>query len=755
MKIKHVFWIAIVTLTTFVSCHRDIDDDFSEEVSTTFQPIVYQEITGSIIGFVYDEAYLPVADAQVSIYSTTTKTDEHGIFYIKNAKMDRQGTYLKVVKNGYFLGSDIVYPLEEGAAYTRVKMLKLDNALNFSAAVGGEIAIPEGGKVIFPAGAIANADGTPYQGQVLVSARFLNPNHPDMGDMMPGGLMADGANGNTYVLATLGMAAIELHDPSGKSLNILKGKEATLELPAVTGYQGNEVPFWYFDEAKGRWQEEGVAVLQGNKFVAQVKHFSFWNLDVPYPLIQLCGKVTYENGYPAQNVNVRIDVDGLGTRFGYIDENGMFCGKVPKDVRLKISILSNVCNKTLAETTIGPLKDDTQMNTIIVDKVDIYSIAGKITCQGSAPLSGVVVLRANNRLYPFATDENGNFNINISGLVCNTSDQVSVFGFDNASHNASNEIVLPNKINTNLELEICDTGCPLDGQITYDCDETISVQITRGSGQYTYQWENSATTASIHVSTFDLFNPKTYCVTVTDLVNNCSKTFCNLFAKPELGIESNCQDGIIYAYPQGGQQPYTILWSNGKTDQELHVTQAGTYCITLTDNLGCSVEKCVEFNPVTMNTTPISCSNQTYRFDSSPFSTGNYYPQGANGGRITYPIEINIFETGFIFDIFIGNDHCSFYDRITLPRLINGLKATPTHTTCSGCSDGKIQIELINGATCENCVAGSTRVYKTDNLNTDLSSINNNGNLSAGNYYVVVVDNNTNCFIAFEKVTIN
>ncbi len=754
MKIVHGLWIVLIAIVTFVSCHKDADKDFEDDEITTFQPKVYQEIIGSIAGYVYDESGLPVADAQVAIYSTTTRTNAHGIFYIKNAKMDRQGTYLRVQKNGFFLGSDFVYPLEDGAAYSRIKMLTLDKSQSFTASIGGEISMLQGGKVIFPDSAIANANGTAYHGKVFVSSRFLNPNQSDMGDMMPGGLMADGANGNTYVLATLGMAAIELHDADGKSLNILKGKKATIEMPAVTGYNADEVPFWYFDELKGRWQEEGKAILKGNSYVAQVSHFSFWNLDVPYPLVELCGQVLYENGKPAQNINVTIEAAGLGTRYGYINENGKFCGKVPKGVQLKIKIHSSICNKILKETTIGPLTDDTQINQLIVDKIDVYSIAGVVTCQGTAPDEGIVVLKVNDKLYPFVTDKNGAFDINISALVCNPNDKVSVFGFDNKSNKTSTSLTLIEKTNHDLNLEICEVGCPLDGNIVFDCDVTMSVQIISGSGQYTYLWENKATTSNITIPQFDLYNPKTYCVTVTDIGNNCSKTFCNLFSKPDMGIETDCQAGIIYAYPGGGQQPYSLTWSDGSTGNELHTTKPGIYCVTFTDNLGCPVEKCIDLNPMSLNKTPISCTNNIYRFDSSPFSTGNYYPNGSNPGRLTYPIAINVFETGFSFGIFLTNDHCSYYDTLTLPRLVNGLVTTPKHTTCSSCNDGSIQIGSLQGATCENCEIGQIFIFDINDLNTDLYAANVQSELTKGEYYVVVADLKTGCYIGFNKVSI-
>ena len=73
------------------------------------QATVVDEIQSTIIGMVFDENNVPVADATVLTYNTQTKTNEKGIFVIRNARMDKQGTYIKIIKSGYILGSDFVY----------------------------------------------------------------------------------------------------------------------------------------------------------------------------------------------------------------------------------------------------------------------------------------------------------------------------------------------------------------------------------------------------------------------------------------------------------------------------------------------------------------------------------------------------------------------------------------------------------------------------------------------------------------------
>ena len=58
------------------------------------------------------------------------------------------------------------------------------------------------------------------------------------------------------------------------------------------------MPLWYFDEDGGYWIEDGVATLQGNTYVGEVTHFTFWNYDFPYPSATLCITLQDESGNP-------------------------------------------------------------------------------------------------------------------------------------------------------------------------------------------------------------------------------------------------------------------------------------------------------------------------------------------------------------------------------------------------------------------------------------------------------------------------
>jgi gliding motility-associated-like protein len=125
---------------------------------------------------------------------------------------------------------------------------------------------------------------------------------------------------------------------------------------------------------------------------------------------------------------------------------------------------------------------------------------------------------------------------------------------------------------------------------------SITLSPYGGTGAFTYTWSNGS-------STKDLTNIKSgqYIVTVTDN-NSCSVIDTTIIYQPDLLTVSlyspisfsgynvssyQGTDGSIDATVNGGTIPYTYLWSNGSSTEDLNNLAFGNYIVTVIDTNGC------------------------------------------------------------------------------------------------------------------------------------------------------------------------
>lgn len=754
MKTK-LFYLVMVTLFTILSCHKD-DETFSETDITKFSAEVVQEIQSTIIGYVYDENNKPVTDATVMIYSTQTKTNENGLFVLENAKMDKQGTYIKIFKAGFILGSDFVYPQKNATTYSYTKLLSLSSSDSFLAMDGGVINAEDGGKITFAAQCILDNNGNAYNGKVFVTAKYLSPNAKDLSDKMPGGLMADAANGNTVILGTLGMMAIELRDETGNELQLDKQKPAEIQFPINTTFSPETIQLWSFDEDKGRWKEEGIATKSNNVYIAKVNHFSFWNCDAPFPLIEVCGRVVDNQGNPLSNVRVSVDAMGLGISYGYTNSDGVFCGKMPKNVALKISFkkFSN-CDQGSNMITVGPFNTNTTLADFVFTATTANVLEGTIVCNGVPIPYGIIMVNINDKKTIFTADESGKYRIDFSFLTCEDPFEAQIFGFDNNNSKTSPIYVVKSANIQTLSIDVCKVNCNFTSMIKFDCDKRIDAIITGGSGNFNYKWSTGSTESFIIAP--DPLNPTTYCVTVTDNIDSCVSIACGLLQLPNGYINTDCSTNEI-TFQSTNNEVLTYSWSNGSTTKSITTIIPGIYTVTVTStNSGCSKVYTTDFTqPPLLDNNVSFCNKNLFNFYSSYFTFGYATNNAGKMIPLDFPIEINLLDIGFDFNIFISdNNECNNSTVVSIPRLVNGLNAIAQNTTCPTCNDGKINITTNPNALCTNCTFGSVKVFNIGDLNTDLTAQNDAGTLAKGTYYVVVTDQNNGCFIAFQEVVIN
>ena len=300
-----------------------------------------------------------------------------------------------------------------------------------------------------------------------------------------------------------------------------------------------------------------------------------------------------------------------------------------------------------------------------------------------------------------------------------------------------------NVTNPTLDVSInVDNGVTCEG----GSDGILTTTATGGSGNYSYLWSNNGLTQTI--SNLSAGN---YTVAVTDLDNGCVG-FASITLYPEViltisigVVNSNCgnSDGSATAFVTGGSGSYAYNWSNGQITQTATGLSAGTYTVTVTDNVfGCTKDTTVVVNNVSDFTISLIglndavCGGATGNINIGVsggsgifnylWTPGNVTSQDVSGlvGNATYCVEVTDSISGCVQNM------CFFINEISPMTLSN---FNITDADC-GTSSGSITASVVGG----------TPNYAW-HWNTGVNIIGASSgisNLAAGYYYVTITDGN-------------
>jgi len=223
----------------------------------------------------------------------------------------------------------------------------------------------------------------------------------------------------------------------------------------------------------------------------------------------------------------------------------------------------------------------------------------------------------------------------------------------------------------------------------------------------TYLWSNGATTQDITG-----LGAGTYTVTATSS-GGCTATETYTVTEPSTIVSNidsvdnalcnGANNGAIYTSASSGGGPLTYSWSTGDTTANISNLTAGSYCLTITDSLGCSETVCQTLTePAAINinidtTINILCNgDNTGSINiTTTGGTPSYNYQWSNGNTTQ-----NLSNTGansYIVTVTDANNCIS-----TASATIN--EPTPIllldsigNVSCGGTSDGRITITPSGG----------------------------------------------------------
>ncbi len=481
MKLKLIFTLCLFGM--LMSCDKDTisNDDQQNDTPSNFSEYFGSEITRSFLGNVMDSNGNPIEGVTISIGTDQVQTDANGVFSMEDAQVNQRFAYVKAQKTGYIHGSRALVPTN---GVNKVSIMLLEETVAGSTTSGTEktIAIANGASVSLK-GDYIKADGSSYSGDLDVIVHHLDPTDTNVALLMPGMLYAENEANQERMLQTLGMLAVELRGTAGEDLNLAENSSAEIKIPvdaSLMGIAPSTIPLWCFDEDKGYWIEEGEATLVGNNYIGTVKHFSFWNCDIPAEAINLCVSVINESETAFANTSVTITSNTFGTRSGYTNELGEVCGLVPSGETLEINVYDfAICGSNVIYTsTIGPYNADDNITVMVEETSDIIheTVIGTFAdCNENLITNGYVVLTYGEQTF-YDTVTDGAFEINM--LRCSSSDSFSIEAIDTNNLQTTGAINYTFDVTTETNLGNLLSCNTVTEFIQYTVDDTDEVLIT-------------------------------------------------------------------------------------------------------------------------------------------------------------------------------------------------------------------------------------------------------------------------------------
>ncbi len=373
----------------------------------------------------------------------------------------------------------------------------------------------------------------------------------------------------------------------------------------------------------------------------------------------------------------------------------------------------------------------TAIDTVVITQPAALSASALNTnasCNGSN--NGSVNLTIAGTGYTFNWS-NGATTEDISGLAVGTYN-VTATSSAGCTATASATVTQPSAITSNT-LTTTDATCSAGG--------TIDINASGGTGTLNYAWSNGANTQDVSG-----LSAGAYTVTISD-ANGCSTTNGPIaiaaIGTPSASVTvaniacNGGSNGSINLSVSGGTPNYSYSWSNGATSQDINGLAAGTYAVTVTDNLGCTA---TQTNLVVTQPTAVTVSNTSTNVSCNGGTNGTI-PVTVSGGTSPYSyIWSNGTTTEDLNNIAAGSFSLTVTDANGCIRNLGPINITqPTalaisnvSTTIANCGqpDGTITLS-VNGGT-----GAYTYSWSNGASAEDLTG------LAAANYTITVSDAN-------------
>lgn len=367
-------------------------------------------VKAKLTGAVYWEYGDPASYITVTSGTTTTQTNDQGVFYLTDVAVNNGRAVVTFTNGSYSVTRSA--ELKDGDFWEVV--ISNTNYSSFNATSGGTTQY-NGMKVEIPNNAVVDANGNAYTGSVSTQISYLDPASENFAAAMPGGdLMASGygsvdASNPNPQLVSYGMVRFEMTG-DGQKLQLKEGSEATITFPATDVEKPSDdstIPIWSFNEETGLWVYEGEATKQPDgSYVGKVKHFSWYNLD--YPSTRATCKVTVKDSKGTLIKNQRVVV---GQTQAYTDENGVATCYIPLNIKFDVLVRSadyaNYSPEVSVNNVMATTAGETKSVTLTLPTTG--HLSGTITSNGEPVQAGVTLVYGDGASKAMVSGTDGKF----------------------------------------------------------------------------------------------------------------------------------------------------------------------------------------------------------------------------------------------------------------------------------------------------------------------------------------------------------
>ncbi len=380
---KSNFILLFALMVVAFGCNKD-----PKENDTPVDP---NYVSKTVSGIVVDENETPLVDVDVNVNGNTTTTDQSGAFFFQNITVPRDSFIVKFSKDGYFNNIRSGETGSETNIRLRVGLVNKSSATTtqFQANVGGTLSIWSGilnTNVIFPNDLkYTDEFGTPYTGIVVATGYYVDPSQTNFSTLECGIQIGRDSTHAKKHLSTFGALYMEITDDQGGVLKLDPTSPSfpsiSMAIPSLLSASApNDIFVWSNDFNRSYSNSEGHGSKQGNNYMCQVRHFSYWQTANAHSGAgTIVGKVTDTYGNPVAGVKVTI-----GQYYAVTNFNGNYHLDVPDNLSIPVSILPvDYFGQGTGPIVIPPLNDG-QVDTadLILPAMQILS-GNVVNCVGN------------------------------------------------------------------------------------------------------------------------------------------------------------------------------------------------------------------------------------------------------------------------------------------------------------------------------------------------------------------------------------